>query len=109
MSTDAGMDLEEELLPLVGGDALHEYPRWTSFVEFVTERDEGLGASSDLSCFSPLGWENLLEEIGKLRCSPVGLIECHHGNVDGRHHHGGTGVGAPERWASVGVHLDRSF
>ena len=47
MSTNSGMDLEEELLPLVGGDALHEYPRWTPFVEFVTERDEGLGTSSD--------------------------------------------------------------
>ena len=65
MSVDPDMDLEEELLPLVGGDALHEHPRWTPFVEFITERDEGLGASSD-----PLGsisfrWENLLEEVGE--------------------------------------------
>ena len=59
------MDLEEELLPLVGGDALHEHPRWTSFVEFVTERDEGLGASSDPSGFGPFGQENLLEEVGE--------------------------------------------
>ena len=65
MSADPGMDLEEELLPLVGGDALHEYPRWTSFVEFVIERDEGLGASSDPSGFSPFEWENLLEEVGE--------------------------------------------
>ena len=65
MSVDPGMDLKEELLPLVGGDALHEHPRWTPFVEFVTERDEGLGASSDPSGFSPFGWENLLEEVGE--------------------------------------------
>ena len=65
MSTDLGMDLEEELLPLVGGDALHEHPRWTPFVEFVTERDEGLGASSDPSGFSPFRWENLLKKLGK--------------------------------------------
>ena len=26
MFIDPGMDLEEEQLPLVGGDALHEYP-----------------------------------------------------------------------------------
>ena len=26
MSTNPSMDLEEELLPLVGGDALHEHP-----------------------------------------------------------------------------------
>ena len=63
MSIDSGMDLEEELLPLVGGDALHEHPRWTPFVEFITERDEGLGASSDPSGFSPFGRENLLEEV----------------------------------------------
>ena len=65
MSANPGMDLEEELLPLVGGDALHEYPRWTSFVEFITERDEGLGTSSDPLGFSPFGWENLLKEGGE--------------------------------------------
>ena len=65
MSVDPGMDLEEEMLPLVSGDALHEHPRWTLFVEFVTERDEGLGASSDPSGFNPFRWENLLEEVGE--------------------------------------------
>ena len=65
MSVDPGMDLEEELLPLVGRDALHEHPQWTPFVELITERDEDLGALSDLSGFSPFGWENLLKEVGK--------------------------------------------
>ena len=65
MSADPSMDLEEELLPLVGGDALHEHPGWTLFVELVTERDEGLGASSDPSGFSPFGRENLLEQVGE--------------------------------------------
>ena len=65
MSADFGMDLEEELLALVGRDALYEYSRWTSFVEFVTDRDECLGASSDPSHFSPFRWENLLEEVGE--------------------------------------------
>ena len=65
MSVDFGMDLEEELLPLVGRDALHEHPRWTPFVEFIIERDKGLGASSDPSGLSPFGWENLLEEVGE--------------------------------------------
>ena len=64
MSIDFSRDLEE-LLPLVGRDALHEHPRWTSLVEFITERDEGLGASSDLLTFSPFRWENLLEEVGE--------------------------------------------
>jgi len=65
MPANPGMDLEEELPPLVGRDALYEYPRWTSFVEFVTEHDEGLGASCDLSGFSSFRWENLLEEVGE--------------------------------------------
>ena len=65
MFVDFGVDLEEELFPLVGGDALHEYSQRTSFVKFVTECDERLGMSSDPSCFSPLGWENLLEDIGE--------------------------------------------
>ena len=55
MSADPSMDLEEELLPLVGRDALHEHPRWTPFIEFITKRDEGLGASSDPSSFSLSG------------------------------------------------------
>ena len=64
MSVDSSMDLKEELFPLVSRDALHEYPRWTSFVEFVTEHDKGLGTSSDPSGFSPFEQENLLEEVG---------------------------------------------
>ena len=63
MSIDFGMDFKEKLFPLVSRDALHEHPLWTPFVEFITEHDEGLGASSDPSGFSPFGWENLLEEI----------------------------------------------
>ena len=65
MSIDPGMDLEEELLPLVGRDALHEHPRWTLFVEFITERDKSLSASSDPLSFSPFRWENFLEEVGE--------------------------------------------
>ena len=65
MSVDSSMDFEEELLPSVGQDALHEYSRWTSFVEFVSDLNEGLGASSDSSGFSPFGRENLLEEVGE--------------------------------------------
>ena len=65
MFVNPGMDLEEEVLPLVGGDALHEHPRWTPFVEFVTEREEGLGVSSDPSGFSPFRGENLPEEVGE--------------------------------------------
>ena len=65
MSANPSMDLEEELLPLVGGDALHEHPRWTLFVDFVTERDEGLGASSDPSGFSTFERKNLLDEVGE--------------------------------------------
>jgi len=52
MSIDSSVDFEEELFPLVGWDALHEYSQWTSFVKFVADGDERLGASSDLSCFS---------------------------------------------------------
>ena len=65
MFIDSGMDLEEELLALVDRDALHEYSQRTSFVEFVTDHDECLGAPSDPSRFSPFRWENLLEEVGE--------------------------------------------
>ena len=65
MFTDPGMDLEEELLLLVGRDALHEHPRWTSLIEFITDGDECLGVSSDPSSFSPFGWEEPLKEVGE--------------------------------------------
>ena len=65
MSVDSSVDFEEELFPLAGRDALHEYSRQTSFVKFITNGDERLDASSDSSCFSPFQWENLLEEVGK--------------------------------------------
>ena len=65
MSVDSGIDLKEEELALVGRDALHEYSRRTLFVEFIFNHDECLGASSDPSCFSPFGWEDLLEEVGE--------------------------------------------
>ena len=65
MSADSGMDLKEELFPLVDRDALHEYSRRTSIVKFITDGDECLDASSDSSCFSPFGWENFLKEVGE--------------------------------------------
>ena len=65
MSADPSMDLEEDLFSPAGGNALHEHSQRTPFVEFVTERDEGLGVSSDPSGFSPFGWENLLVKVGE--------------------------------------------
>ena len=122
MSTDSDMDFEEELFPLVGRDALHEYSRWTLLVKFVTNGDECLGASSDSSRFSPSQWENLFEEVGEQWCSLVSQIEYHHGDITGRCCHGGAkvrapehsvgvracwGVGAPKRLVIVGVRLCR--
>ena len=65
MFADSSVDFEEELFPLVGQDALHEYSRWTLHVKFVTDGDEHLDASSDSLCFSPFWLENLLEEVGE--------------------------------------------
>ena len=83
MSIDSGMDLEEELLPSVGRDALHEYSQWTSFVEFVSDLDEGLGALGDSSHFGPFQMgESPLGGRQEAR-SLVSLIECQHGDVSG--------------------------
>ena len=86
MSADFGMDLEEELFPLVGRDALHEYSQQTLLVKFITECDECLGASSDSSCFSRL------DRVLPRRCR-----------------NGGTKVGAPECQVGIGMCLDRTF
>ena len=74
------MDLEE-LFPLVSRDALHENFRRTSFVKFVTDGDECLGASSDLLCFSPFWWEYFFEDVGEQRHSLVGRVEHQRGGV----------------------------
>ena len=105
MSIDFGMNFKEKLFPLVGWDALHEYSRWASLVKFITKGDKRLDASSNLSCFCPFWWENLLEEVGEQWCSLVDRIECHHGDIGGRRCHGGAKVGAPEH--SVGVRARR--
>ena len=97
------MDFEEKLFPLVGSDALHEHSQWTLLVKFITNGDERLGTSGDLSCFSPFQWENLLEEVGEQWCSPVDWIECHHDDVSKRCCHGGAKVGAPEHSVGVGA------
>ena len=65
MSVDSNVDFEEELFLLFGRDALHEYSRRTSFVKFITNGDERLGASSDLSCFSLFWWEDFFEDVGE--------------------------------------------
>ena len=81
MFADSSMDLEEELFPLVGRDALHEYSRRTSFVKFITDGNEHLSASSDLSCFSLFWWEDFFEDVGEQQRSPVGRVERLHGGV----------------------------
>ena len=64
MSVDFGVDLEEELFPLVGRDTLYEYSRQTSFVKFITDGDERLGALSDSSCFRLFWWEDFFKDVG---------------------------------------------
>ena len=72
VSTDPDVDFKETLFPLVNRDTLHEYSRWTSFVELVTKGKERLGALSDPSSFSPLYGEDLFEDVGEQWCSLVG-------------------------------------
>ena len=81
MSVNSSVDFEEELFPLVGPDALHEYSWWTSFVKFITDGDERLCTSSDLSCFSLFWWEDFFEDVGEQQRSLIGQVKCHHGGV----------------------------
>ena len=81
MFADSSVDFEEELFPLVGQDALHEYSRWTLFVKFITDGDQRLGASSDSSCISLFWWEDFFEDVGEQRRSLVGRVEHHLGGV----------------------------
>ena len=81
MFIDSSMDFEEKLFPLVDRDVPHEYSRRASLVKFITKGDKRLDASSNLSCFCPFWWENLLEEVGEQWCSLVIRIERHYGDV----------------------------
>ena len=81
MSADSNVDFEEELFLLFGQDALHEYSRRTSFVKFITDGDERLGASSDLSYFSLFWWEDFVGDVGEQWRSLVDRVERHHGSV----------------------------
>ena len=72
MSTDHSMDVFQQVLPLLGGDATLQDSSVAVLVELPFDDDEGLGATHEPPGLCPVGREHLVEEAIEIRCSPVG-------------------------------------
>jgi hypothetical protein len=75
VSTDASMDLQEELLALIGRDALHQHShhRWAALEKLTVDGEVRLGASGNPSCLGLVSWEDLIKEVGQQGGPPVGV------------------------------------
>ena len=72
MSTDPSMDVFQQVLSLVGGDATLQDSSVAALVELPFDDDEGLGVMREPSGLCLVSREHLVEEAIEIRCSPVG-------------------------------------
>ena len=79
MSTDHSMDVFQQVLPLLSGDATLQDSGVAVLVELPFDDDEGLGATHEPSGLCLVGREHLMEEAIEIRCSLVDQrVELHH-------------------------------
>ena len=72
MSAYPSMDVFQQVLPLLGGDAALQDFDEAALVELPFDDDEGLGAMREPSGLLLVGREHLMEEAIEIRCSLVG-------------------------------------
>jgi hypothetical protein len=72
MSADPAVDIFQQALPLLDGDAALQDLGVASFVKFPLNNDERLGTVCELLSLRFVSWEDLVEEAIEIRCPPVG-------------------------------------
>ena len=72
MSTDHSMDVFQQVLPLLSGDATLQDSGVAVLVELPFDDDEGLGVTREPSGLRLIDREHLVEEAIEIRCSLVG-------------------------------------
>jgi len=79
MSTDHSMDVFQQVLPLLSGDATLQDSGVAALIELPFNDDKGLGVTREPSCLRLVGREHLMAEVIEIRCSPVGRrVELRH-------------------------------
>ena len=79
MSADPSMDVFQQVLPLLGGDAALQDSSEAVLVELPFDDDEGLGMTREPSGLHLVDREHLMEEAIEIRFSPVGhRVELRH-------------------------------
>ena len=71
VTVDPIMDIAQQALPLLNGDAALQDPGVASFVEFALYKNEGLGVTCEPSSFRIVHWQCVMEEVVEVECSPV--------------------------------------
>ena len=71
VAVDPTMDIAQQKLPLFDGDAELQDPSVASSVEFTLYKNEGLGATCELSSFHLVCWQHVTEEVAEVGRSPV--------------------------------------
>jgi len=71
MSADPSMEVFQQILPLLGRDAVLQDFGEATYVELPFDDDEGLGATREPSGHRLISREHLVEEAIEIRCSPV--------------------------------------
>ena len=72
MSADPSMDVFQQVLSLVGGDATLQDSSVAALVELPFDDDEGLSVTHEPSSLRLVGREHLVAEAIEIRCSLVG-------------------------------------
>ena len=71
VTIDPTVDIVQQALPLLNGDAELQDPGMASFVEFALYKNEGLGTMRESSSFRLVHWQRVMEEVVEVECSPV--------------------------------------
>ena len=71
VTVDSTMDIAQQALPLLNGDAALQDPGVASFVEFALYKNKGLGTTCEPSSLRLVHRHRVMEEVVKVECSLV--------------------------------------
>ena len=71
VTVDPTVDITQQVLPLLNGDATLQDPGVASSVEFALHKNEGFGAACEPSSLRLVRRQRLMELVVEVECSPV--------------------------------------
>ena len=71
VTMDPTIDITQQALPLLDGDAELQDPGVSPFVEFALYKNEGLGVMRESLSFHLVRWQRVTKEVVEVECSLV--------------------------------------